>query len=427
MNQLCELRMIAVSELKPATYNPRKKLKPGDKEYEKIKKSIQEFGFADPLVVNKDMTVIGGHQRLTLAKDLGYKEVPCAVVDVDKTKEKALNIALNKITGAWDESLLADLLLNLKESDYNLEFTGFEAPEIEALFNAFHDKAVKQDDFDVEEELKKPAFSQLGDIWHLGKHRIICGDSTLPDTYERLMEGEKANLLLTDPPYVVAYHSNATGSIKNDDLNDEQAYIFLRAAFECFRENLAKVSSAYVFYASSKSRIFYDAFEDAGFRVFCGLIWRKNRAVMSRGDYNHNFEPLIYGTLKDGSHKWYGDQKQTTCFDFDTIKNSKKDGEGHPTSKPVPLMAYLIKQSTLENSIVLDGFHGSGSTMIACEQLGRQCRGIELDEKFVDVQVARYIKYKEGNTDDVYVIRNGQQLTFEEVVCDGASEEETKS
>ena len=424
LNKLCNLRMIAVSELKPAAYNPRKKLKPGDKEYEKIKNSINEFGFADPLVVNSDMTVIGGHRRLSCAKDLGYTEVPCAVVDVDKTREKALNIALNKITGAWDEEKLSDLLLNLKEADFNLELTGFDAPEIESLFNTYHDKSVKQDDFDVEKELKQPAFSQLGDLWILGKHRIVCGDATLPETYEQLMEGEKANLLLTDPPYMVAYNSTVTGNIKNDAFNDEQAYIFLRAAFECFKENLAKVSSAYVFYASAKSRLFYDTFEDAGFRVFCGLIWKKDRAILSRGDYNHNFEPIIYGTLKDGSHKWYGDQKQVTCFEFATIKKSKEDGEGHPTSKPVPLMAYLIKQSTLENSIVLDGFHGSGSTMIACEQLSRKCRAIELDEKFVDVQVRRYIKYKDGKTDDVYVIRNGQKLTFEEAAGEEQSNAE---
>ncbi len=199
--KIADLRTISIAELKPATYNPRKKLKPGDKEYEKIKNSIQEFGFADPLVVNSDMTIIGGHQRLNVAMKLGYTEVPCAVVDVDKTKEKALNIALNKITGAWDETLLADLLLNLKDTGYNLELTGFEAPEIDSLFNSFHDKSVKEDDFDIEAELKEPVFSHLGDLWILGKHRIICGDSTQIETYERLMDGEKANLLLTDPPY----------------------------------------------------------------------------------------------------------------------------------------------------------------------------------------------------------------------------------
>ena len=411
-----ELRVIPVSELKPAEYNPRKKLKPGDKEYEKIKNSIEEFGFADPLVVNADMTIIGGHQRLTVATALGYTEVPCAVVDIDKVREKALNIALNKITGAWDENLLADLLEDIQNSDFDLGKTGFDPPEIEQLFNQVHDKAVNDDDFDVEEELQKPTFSKLGDLWILGKHRIVCGDSTKPDTYEKLMDGEKANLLLTDPPYLVAY-SNTSGSIKNDDLSDKEGYEFLKNAFACFKENLADDSSVYVFYATSKSRVFYDAFEDAGFRVSCGLVWRKDRLVLSRTDYQQNFEPVIYGWKKDGKHTWYGDRKQTTCFDFDRPKSSKAEGEGHPTAKPVPLMAYLIKQSTMTNGIVLDGFHGSGSTMIACEQLDRKCRAVELDEKFVDVQVRRYIKFKEGKYDDVFVIRDGQKLTYEEAVA----------
>ena len=411
-----ELRMISVSELKPAEYNPRKKLKPGDKEYEKIKNSIEEFGFADPLVVNADMTVIGGHQRLTCAINMGYTEVPCAVVDIDKVREKALNIALNKITGAWDANLLAELLEDIQNSDFDLGKTGFDPPEIEQLFNQVHDKQVKEDSFDVEEELKQPTFSKLGDLWILGKHRIVCGDSTKLETYEKLMDGEKANLLLTDPPYLVAY-SNTSGSIKNDDLSDKEGYEFLKSAFSCFKENLADDSAVYVFYATSKSRVFYDAFEDAGFRVSCGLVWRKDRLVLSRTDYQQNFEPVIYGWKKDGKHTWYGDRKQTTCFDFERPKSSKAEGEGHPTAKPVPLMAYLIKQSTMTNGIVLDGFHGSGSTMIACEQLDRKCRAVELDEKFVDVQVKRYIKFHEGKYDDVYVIRDGQKLTYEEAIA----------
>ena len=411
-----ELKVLPVSVLKPAEYNPRKKLKPGDKEYEKIKNSIQEFGFADPLVVNKDMTIIGGHQRLSVAMELGYTEVPCAVVDVDKVREKALNIALNKITGAWDETLLAQLLSEIKEADFNVDLTGFEPPEMDQLMSKVYDKDVKDDDFDIESELKQPAFSKPGDIWLLGRHRIICGDSTDPATYEKLMDGEKANLLLTDPPYLVAY-SNTSGSIKNDNLNDKEGYEFLKKAFECFKENLSDDSACYVFYATSKSRVFYDAFEDAGFRVSCGLVWRKDRLVLSRTDYQQNFEPVIYGWKKDGKHTWYGDRKQTTCFDFDRPKSSKDEGEGHPTSKPVPLMAYLIKQSTMTNGIVLDGFHGSGSTMIACEQLDRKCRAIELDEKFVDVQVKRYIKFHDGRYDDVYVIRDGQKLKFDEVAA----------
>ena len=162
-----ELKVLPVTVLKPAEYNPRKKLKPGDKEYEKIKNSIEEFGFADPLVVNQDMTIIGGHQRLTVAMELGYTEVPCAVVDVDKVREKALNIALNKITGAWDDSLLAELLEDIQNSDFDLGKTGFEPPEIDQLFNKLHSKEVKEDDFDLDEELKQPVFSKLGDLWCL--------------------------------------------------------------------------------------------------------------------------------------------------------------------------------------------------------------------------------------------------------------------
>ena len=183
MKPTAELKVLPVTVLKPAAYNPRKKLKPGDKEYEKIKNSIEEFGFADPLVVNADMTIIGGHQRLNVAIAMGYTEVPCAVVDIDKTREKALNIALNKITGAWDDSLLADLLKDIENSDFDLGKTGFDPPEIETLFNKVHSKEVKEDDFDVESELKQPVFSRDGDLWVLGKHKVFCGDSTLPESY----------------------------------------------------------------------------------------------------------------------------------------------------------------------------------------------------------------------------------------------------
>ena len=414
MEKLCDLRMIAVSELKPAAYNPRKKLKPGDKEYEKIKNSIQEFGFADPLVVNSDMTVIGGHQRLSCAKDLGYTEVPCAVVDVDKTREKALNIALNKITGAWDEEKLSDLLLNLKEADFNLELTGFDAPEIDALFSTAYDKNVKEDNFDVESELKQPAFSKMGDIWHLGRHTVICGDSTDPEVFKALLRDTKVNLVCTDAPYFVKLE-NASGTIKNDDLDDKSAYEFLMKVFANFKNAMAIDASIYEFYATMKARIFYDAFEDAGFRVGAGLIWKKPRAPFMRTDWKFNSEPIIWGWRKDGKHIWYGDQKQTNVFEFDGIKNSKEDGFGHPSSKPVQLIAYLIKQCTMSNGLVLDGFLGSASTLIACDQIDRTCFGVEIEEKFVDVAVKRYVSSKNGKYDDVYVIRDGQKLKFDEV------------
>ena len=414
MSKLCELKVLPVSELKPAAYNPRKKLKKGDKDYEKIRKSIEEFGFADPLVVNSDMTIIGGHQRLTVAIDLGYTEVPCSVVDVDKTREKALNVALNKITRSWNEALLADLLTDLKEADYDLDYTGFDAPEVDALFSTAYDKNVKEDEFDVESELKQPAFSKTGDIWHLGRHTVICGDSTNPAVFKALLGDTKVNLVCTDPPYLVKLESTS-GTIKNDDLDDEQGYKFLRSAFECFRDTMADDASIYVFYASSKARVFHDAYEDAGLRVSIGLMWKKDRLVLSRTDWKPLGEPIIYGWKKDGRHKWYGDQKQTTIFEFPRLKSSKDEGFGHPSSKPVQLIAYLLKQTTMTNGIVLDGFLGSASTLAACEQLDRICYGVELEPKFIDVAVKRYISIKGGKYDDVYVIRDGQKLKFDEV------------
>lgn len=410
-----ELKMLPVTVLKPAEYNPRKKLKPGDKEYEKIKSSIEEFGFADPLVVNADMTIIGGHQRLTVAMELGYTEVPCAIVDVDKTREKALNIALNKITGAWDETLLAGLLKDIENADFDLGKTGFDAEEIDTLFSDVFSKEIKEDNFDVKAELQKPCFSKMGDIWHLGRHTVICGDSTLPETYEKLLDDKKVNLVCTDAPYFVNLDS-ASGKIKNDNLGDKEAYEFLMKVFTCFKNVMAIDASIYEFYATSKTRIFYDAFEDAGFKLGVGLIWRKERAPLMRTDWKFNFEPIMFGWRKDGKHKWYGDQKQKACFEFDSIKNSKTEGFGHPSSKPVQLIAYLIKQSTMTNGLVLDGFLGSASTLIACDQLDRVCYGVEIEPKFVDVAVMRYVQSHDGKTNDVYVLRDGQKLTLDEVM-----------
>lgn len=410
-----ELKVIPVAELKPAEYNPRKKLKPGDPDYEKIKRSIQEFGFADPLVVNADMTVIGGHQRLTVAKELGYTEVPCAVVDVDKAREKALNIALNKITGSWDEQMLADLLKDIEKSGLDTMVTGFEPAEMDQLFNKAYPQEAHQDDFDVDAELQKPCFSKLGDIWHLGKHTVICGDSTDPETYEKLLGDVKVNLVCTDAPYFVDL-KNKSGTITNDNLDDKQAYEFLMKAFTNFKNAMAKDACIYEFYATMKTRVFYDAFEDAGFKVGAGLVWKKPRAPFMRTDWKFNMEPIIWGWQKDGKHSWFGDQKQTSVFEFDSVKDSAKDGYGHPSSKPVPLIAYLIKQCTMTNGLVLDGFLGSASTLIACQQLERICYGIELEPKFVDVAVMRF-KNEVNSDQDIYLIRDGQKLTLDETLA----------
>lgn len=300
MKATAELKMLPVSVLKPAAYNPRKKLKPGDKEYEKIKNSITEFGFADPLVVNTDMTIIGGHQRLTVAMELGYTEVPCAVVDIDKTREKALNIALNKITGAWDDSLLADLLKDIEDSNFDLGKTGFEPPEIETLFNKVHSKEVKEDDFDVESELKQPCFSKEGDLWHLGKHIVLCGDSTKAECYDTLMEGTKANLVLSDPPYNVDVEETA-GKIMNDNMGDSEFYQFLLAAFQKMHGHLADDGSIYIFHADTEGLNFRKAFKDAGFYLSGCCIWKKNALVLGRSPYQWQHEPCLYGWKQKGN------------------------------------------------------------------------------------------------------------------------------
>ena len=410
MKKTAELKVLPISVLKPAEYNPRKKLKPGDREYKKIKDSIEEFGFADPLVVNADMTIIGGHQRLNVAIDLGYTEVPCAVVDVDKTREKALNIALNKITGEWDEQLLADLLTDLKDADYDLDYTGFDAPEVDALFSNIYDKKVKEDDFDVDKELKQPCFSQSGDLWLLGRHRVICGDSTGEEVYTRLMDGEKANLVLTDPPYNVDVEETA-GKIMNDNMEDSEFHKFLLSAYRCMHSNLADDGSIYVWHADTEGINFRTAFKEAGFYLSGCCIWVKNALVLGRSPYQWRHEPCLFGWKQKGKHQWYGDRKQTTVWEYDKPRSSKD----HPTMKPVNLMSYPIKNSTMTNGIVLDPFLGSGSTLIACCETDRVCRGIELDPKFVDCIVKRYIEWAGGRYDDVFLIRDGQKLRFDEV------------
>ena len=403
-------KTLSVDELRPAAYNPRKKLKAGDKEYEKIKNSILEFGYVEPIIVNYDMTVIGGHQRLTVLKDLGYTEVQCVEVHIeDENKVKALNIALNKITGVWNEQLLADLIVDLQTANFNTDFTGFEAPEIEQLFSKVHNKDIKEDDFDVEAELQKPTMSQAGDVWLLGRHRLVCGDSTLPETYTKLMEGKKANLVLTDPPYNVNVEETA-GKIKNDNMSDEDFYKFLFAMFVNVEQNMESDASIYVFHADSKGLTFRQAFHDAGFYLSGCCIWKKNALVLGRSPYQWQHEPCLFGWKLGGKHQWYSDRKQTTIWEYDRPKSSKE----HPTMKPVALMAYPIQNSCMSNCIVLDPFLGSGSTLIAFEETNRICYGIELDEKFADVIVHRYIE-KVGGSDGVFLLRDNVKIPYSEV------------
>ena len=404
-----EIKELPLKELKPAAYNPRKKLKKGDKEYEKIKQSLLKFGYVDPILVNEDLTVIDGHQRLTVLKDLDYETAKCVIVKLSKEDEKALNIALNKITGQWDEALLADLLLDLQESDFNLDLTGFEPPEIDDILSNVHDKELSEDEFDVEEELKKPTLSRHGDIWQLGKHRVICGDSTKAETYKQLLDDRKANLVVTDPPYNVDVEETA-GKILNDNMSDGDFYQFLLSMFTQVENHMEDDASIYVFHADTEGLNFRKAFKEAGFYLSGCCIWKKNSLVLGRSPYQWQHEPCLYGWKKKGKHQWFSDRKQTTIWEYDRPKSSRD----HPTMKPIQLMAYPIQNSSMRGTIVLDPFLGSGSTLIAADQTGRVCYGIELDEKFVDVIVKRYIEVT-GDT-EVNVQRNHEVLTYNQVL-----------
>lgn len=412
MNQKTEYYLADIDTLVPYARNARTH---SPEQVAQIAASIREFGFLSPVVTTKDGTILCGHGRFYAAQKLGLKKIPCIREDhLTEAQRRAYIIADNKLSlnAGWDEEMLRVELSDLKGEDFDVSLTGFDEKELARLFA--EEDGAEEDGFDVDAELEKPCFSKAGDVWHLGRHTVICGDSTKPETYSRLLGKEKVNLVCTDPPYLVNLESTS-GKIKNDDLSDEEGYKFLRAAFEQFHEAMAKDASIYVFYATAKARVFHDAYEDAGFKVGAGLVWKKNRLVLTRTDWKYIHEPIIWGWRKDGRHEWYGDQKQVTVFEFDRIKNSKKDGCGHPSSKPVPLIAYLIRQCTQTNGLVLDGFLGSASTLIACEQLGRICYGVELEPKFIDVAVKRYLEFRNGDAADVYVERNGEKIPYERV------------
>lgn len=404
------IEKIKVEQLIPADYNPRKDLQPGDSEYEKIKRSLEEFGYVDPVIWNKTTgRVVGGHQRLKVLTSMGRTEVECVVVELNEEKEKALNVALNKISGDWDKEKLAVLMTDLDVADFDVSLTGFDAAEIDDLFKDTLRDGVEDDDFDVDEELQNPPITMQGDVWLLGRHRLVCGDSTKKETFDKLMEDKKANLVVTDPPYNVDYEGSA-GKIKNDNMANETFYQFLLDAFKNTEDVLAKDGSIYVFHADTEGLNFRRAFEEAGFYLSGTCIWKKQSLVLGRSPYQWKHEPILFGWKKKGRHRWYSDRKQSTIWEFDKPKRNAD----HPTMKPIALIAYPIMNSSLTNSIVLDPFGGSGSTLIASEQTDRICYMIELDEKFCDVIAKRYIE-QVGTDEGVYVIRNNKKIAYSEL------------
>ena len=407
-----QIEKMDISRLNPAEYNPRKDLKPGDPEYEKLKRSMEQFGYVEPVVWNKSTEkVISGHQRLKILVDMGKKEVDCVVVEMDEEKEKALNIALNKINGEWDNDKLAMLISDLQGSDFDVSLTGFEEAEIADLFEKVGEKDVKDDDFDMTSALEKASFVKRGDIWTVGRHRLMCGDATNSEDVTALMDGKRANLIVTDPPYGVSFKSRNGLTIKNDDIENEELYNFILSAFKCMADSLEKGGSAYIFHADTNGLIFRKAFIESGFHLSEVCIWAKNVMAYGRSDYRWQHEPILYGFLKNGTHSWYAGRRQSTLWRFDRpIKNTV-----HPNSKPLDLISYPICNSSQENAIILDTFGGSGSTMMACEKTNRICYMMEIDEKYASVILRRAVE-NGIQPNDIYVIRDGVRIPYSNLV-----------
>jgi DNA modification methylase len=405
-----EIQKIPVTKIKAAKYNPRKDLKPGDAEYEKLRRSMAEFGYVEPVVWNKTSgNVVGGHQRLKILLADGAAAIDCVVVELDAAKEKALNLALNKIQGDWDQEKLALVIADLQGADFDLSLTGFDEVELYKLMGALDE--VKDDDFDLTAALEEAAFVLPGDVWALGRHRLICGDATDAATVKRLMDGRKANLVLTDPPYGVSFRNTDGLTIKNDNLKNEQFYGFLLSSFSNLADSLESGGSAYIFHADTEGENFRRAFREAGFHLSGTCIWVKDSFVMGRSPYHWQHEPILYGWLKNGKHKWYAGRAEKTVWNF----AKPKKNEDHPTSKPLDLLAYPIKNSSQPNGIVLDTFAGSFSTGIACEQSDRICYALELDPKYASVCVRRYVGFTKAS-DTATVERDGRILNYADIV-----------
>lgn len=399
---------VNIDKLIPYVNNARTHSK---EQINKLRSSLREFGFINPVIIDSKYNVIAGHGRILAAREEGITEIPCVLVDyLTEAQKKAYILADNRfaLDAGWDEDLLRVEIEALQAEDYDVLLTGFDPAEIDELFS-IPEEDIKDDNFDVDEELSKPTMSKQGDVWLLGNHRLVVGDSTKAETYDKLMDGKKVNLVVTDPPYNVNYEGTA-GKIKNDNLEDSKFYQFLLDAFKCAESVMADDASIYVFHADTEGLNFRKAFNDAGFYLSGCCIWEKPSLVLGRSPYQWQHEPVLYGWKKKGKHQWYASRKETTIWKYDKPKKNTD----HPTMKPIPLLAYPIMNSSLSNCIVLDMFGGSGSTLIACEQTNRICYTIELDEKYADVIVKRYIE-QEGSSDNVFVERDGIKSAYSEV------------
>ena len=413
-----EMQLIPLGKLVPYVNNARTH---SPEQLAKLRSSLREFGFINPVIIDRDFNVIAGHGRIMAAKEEGIAEVPCVFADfLTEAQKKAYILADNRMAldAEWDEELLRIEIESLQGADFDVSLTGFGEDEIADLFAGAGEKDVKDDGFDLSAALEKAAFVERGDIWTVGRHRIMCGDATSAEDVAALMGGKKANLIVTDPPYNVAFKSGSGLSIQNDSMKGDEFYTFLYNSFSQMAAHLENGGAAYVFHADTEGLNFRKAFVDAGFHLAGVCIWVKNSLVLGRSDYQWQHEPVLYGFLKNGKHPWYSDRKQTTIWNYDKPKRNKN----HPTSKPLDLLGYPICNSSQENAIVLDTFGGSGSTMMACEQTNRICHMMELDEKYASVILRRYVE-DTGDSENVSVERGGEKIPYsalvKEVAVDG--------
>ena len=406
-----EMQLVPLSRLVPYVNNARTH---SPEQLTKLRSSLREFGFINPVIIDRDFNVIAGHGRIVAAKEEGITEVPCVFVDyLTEAQKKAYILADNRMAldAGWDEELLRIEIESLQGADFDVSLTGFGEDEIADLFAGDSEKDVKDDDFDLSAALEKAAFVERGDIWTVGRHRLMCGDATSAEDVAALMDGKKANLIVTDPPYNVAFRSGSGLSIQNDSMENGEFYTFLYNSFQNMAEHLEKGGAAYVFHADTEGLNFRKAFVDAGFHLAGVCIWVKNSLVLGRSDYQWQHEPVLYGFLKNGKHPWYSDRKQTTIWNYDKPKRNKN----HPTSKPLDLLGYPICNSSQENAIVLDTFGGSGSTMMACEQTDRICCMMELDEKYASVILRRAVEIGIAQ-EDIFVERGGEKIPYSALV-----------
>ncbi|ADL53650.1 site-specific DNA-methyltransferase [Clostridium cellulovorans] len=412
MQTTTEMKLVSIDKLIPYVNNARTH---NAEQINKLRASLREFGFINPVIIDGDYNIIAGHGRVMAAKEEHIEEVPCVLADhLTPAQKKAYIIADNRMAqdAGWDEELLRIEIEALQAEAFDIGLTGFEEQEIADLFGTEDDK-VEDDDFDLNDALEKAAFVKRGDVWQVGRHRLMCGDATSEEDVATLMDGKKANLIVSDPPYGVSFQSSDGLTIQNDSIKGEEFYNFLLQAFKNMAAHLEKGGAAYIFHADTEGLNFRRAFQDAGFHLAGCCIWVKNSLVLGRSDYQWQHEPVLYGFLQNGKHPWYSDRSQTTIWNFDKPKRNKN----HPTSKPLDLLAYPIGNSSQANGIVVDTFGGSGSTLMACEQTNRICHTMELDEKYASVILRRYVE-DTGDADNVYVIRDGEQIPYSALVVE---------